>query len=108
MAKKTQKREAKKEPVRKSLEAGAPTFPADFRGAQYGNQVTISASAQEVFLDLIQLGPEAGTRPEGTAIFVGRFIFPLTLAKTVVSELQSLVERIEKDTGIKLPEPEEG
>jgi hypothetical protein len=84
-----------------------PKLPADFRGAQYGNIVNVSASAQEVFFDLFQGGPEAGGHGEGRIVFMGRFIFPLALAKAVISQLQGLVDSIEKDEGIKLPGPVE-
>ena len=107
MAKETTKREAEEKPVTKTFKVEMQKMPVDFRGAQYGNRVTVTASVQELFLDLFQLGPEAGGRSEATAIFMGRFIFPLALAKTVISQLQGLVERIEKDRGIKLPGPEE-
>lgn len=108
MAKDTAKARAKEKPTAVTFRFEPPKLPADFRGAQYGNLITVSASTQEVFLDLFQLGPEAGGHSEeGKAIFVGRFIFPLAIAKELISELQSLVESIEKDKGIKLPGPEE-
>ena len=106
MAKEIPKGKAKNEPLEKTFTFEKPLLPPDFLGAQYGNTVMVSASSQEVFLDLFQLGPEAGGG-EGRAIFVGRFIFPLAIAKEVISDLQQLVEKIEKDTGLELPGPEE-
>ncbi|MFC2001395.1 hypothetical protein ACFLUZ_02695 [Chloroflexota bacterium] len=107
MAKRVKMVKASGGPGRLTLELEKPTLPADFRGAQYGNKVTIGATSQEVFLDLLQLGPEAGGGGEGRAIFVGRFIFPLIIAKGLISDLQRFVNSIERDTGVKLPEPEE-
>lgn len=107
MAKETTKSEAKAQPAAKTFRAELPKLPADFRGAQYGNHIALSATAQEIFFDLFQKGPEAGGHGEARVVFVGRVIFPLTLAKTVISQLQGLVEIIEKDKGTKLPGPEE-
>ncbi len=107
MAKERAKDVSKQEPSAKTFRIEMPRLPADFRGAPYGNHVTVSATAQEVIFDLFQSGPEAGGRGEGRIAFVGRYIFPLTLAKTVIAQLQGLVESIEKDKGIKLPSPEE-
>lgn len=101
------KGEATKGIASKRIELELPRLPADFREAQYGNRITVSATAEEVFLDLFQLGPEAGGHGEASVVFMGRLIFPLTLAKTVISQLQNLVKKIERDTGIKLPGPEE-
>ena len=106
MAKKTSKKE-EQGPVIKFHKVQRPELPSDFQGAQYANKLTVAASAQEVFLDLFQLGPGAGGDGESSAIFVGRFIFPLMLAKELISDLHMLVERIESDTGLTLPEPEE-
>ena len=107
MAKEIPKSETKAEPTLRSFKIEVPKLPDDFRGAQYGNKVTVSASAQEIFFDLFQGGPEAGGSRGGRVVFVGRFIFPLALSKTIIAQLQGLVETIEKDTGRKLPEPEE-
>ena len=107
MAKETPKSEAKAEPLRKAFKVEMPRLPADFRGAQYGNRINVSASAQEIFLDLFQAGPEAGGHGEPSVVFVGRLILPLALAKTMISQLQGLVASIEKDTGMELPGPEE-
>ena len=107
MAKDASKSKAKAEPTLMRLPIEMPRLPADFRGAQYSNHVTISASAEEIFLDLFQGGPEAGGHSEGRIVFVGRIILPLILAKTIISQLQGLVEHIEKDKGIELPGPEE-
>ena len=107
MAKEIPKSKANPEPQLKTFTIEMPRLPTDFQGAQYGNRITVSASAQEIFLDIFQGGPEAGGRGEGRVVFVGRIILPLSLAKTVISQLQGLVERIEKDTGRELPGPEE-
>lgn len=107
MAKEPVKRKAKKESTATHYKVEIPKLPTDFRGAQYGNKILMSASAEEIFFDLFQLGPETGGSGEGSIIFVGRFIFPLALVKTVISRLQNLVGRIEKDLQIELPGPEE-
>ena len=107
MAKETPESGTKAEPTLRSFKIEIPKFPDDFRGDQYANEVNVSASAQEVFFDLFQGGPEAGGSGGGRVVFVGRFIFPLALSKTIIARLQGLVETIEKDTGIKVPEPEE-
>lgn len=107
MTEETSKITAKAEVKQKQFRAEMPKLPDDFRGAQYANRVSISASAQEIFLDLFQAGPEAGGRGDARVLFVGRFILPLPLAKTVISRLQRLVESIEKDTGVALPGSEE-
>lgn len=107
MDKERAKGEAKQVPTAKTFEVEMPKLPGDFRGAQYGNSVMVGASAQEVFFDLFQGGPEAGGHREGSVVFVGRFIFPLSLAKMVISQLQGLVESIERDTGRELPGPKE-
>ena len=107
MVKETPKSETKEKPTMKTFKIEMPKLPADFRGAQYANTVTVTASAQEVFFDLFQGGPEAGGSGEGRVVFVGRFILPLILSKKIIAQLQGLVEKIEEDTGIKLPEPEE-
>lgn len=107
MADETIKDEPKEEVIGKVLQVEMPHLPADFRGAPYGNTVLVSASANEIFLDLFQGGPEAGHRREAKVVFVGRFVFPLTIAKGVISQLQRLVDSIEKDKGIILPGPEE-
>lgn len=103
MTKNAPKSEAKVGLSRKAFKVEAPKLPEEFRGAQYGNFITVSATAQEIFLDLFQGGPEAGGHGEARIVFVGRFIFPLTIAKAVIGRLQGLVESIEEDTGIKLP-----
>lgn len=107
MAKETPKGETKVGPMVKTFKVEMPRLPADFREAEYANRVTVSASEQEVFFDLFQVGPEAGGHGEARIVFVRRVIFPLVLAKAVISRLQGLVDSIEKDKGIKLPGPEE-
>ncbi len=107
MAKETSQSGAKAGVVGKAFKVEMPKLPADFREAQYGNRINVSATTQEIFFDLFQVGPEAGGHGEARIAFMGRFIFPLTLATTVISRLQVIVESIEKDTGVELPRPEE-
>jgi len=69
--------------------------------------VSLAATGEELFLDLVQISPETGGRGVAVAIFMGRFILPLSRSKQLLADLEGLIERVEKDTGQQLPAPRE-
>ena len=107
MANKTPKSNGGRKATRKQYEVELPKLPSDFLGAQYGNRLEMSASAQELYIDLFQIAPDTGGRGVAVTTFMGRFIIPLVIAKKFSSDVQQLVEQIEEDTGVQLVETEE-
>lgn len=96
-----------KNPSKTHYQLDAPKLPSNFTGAMYGNRLSVSATAQELFLDIHQIVPETGSRGEAVTVFMGRFIMPLALAKTLLAEVGGIVTQIEADEGVVLPEPQE-
>lgn len=104
MTKDLKRKVTKEEPKVYPLQAETPKLPDDYRGAQYANHITVAGTEEEIIFDLFQGGSEAGGRVEARVVFVSRLIFPIGIAKQIISRLQGLVNKIEEDTGRIIPE----
>lgn len=72
-------------------------LPPNFTGGKYANLITFGGTANEIYIDFWQVGPEAGGRPEGRADFIDRFIFPLSIARETADDLRNIAESIQHD-----------
>lgn len=66
----------------------------------YANHAQFSIGANEINIDLYQLGNNPIQLGKPQAIFVQRIVIPFSLVKGFVSALANIVKRFERDTGI--------